>query len=61
MAMPVTMLKQPLSHDKNPELEEDNVEAVVLDFVQHYPNLYESTKAEKKKKRANKVKSASFN
>lgn len=59
--MPVTMLKQPLSHDKSHEVEEDSVEAVVSDFEQHYPNLSKSTKAEKKKKHVNKVKSASFN
>jgi len=42
-------------------VEEDSVEAIVSDFEQHYPNLSESTKAEKKKKHVNKVKPASFN
>ena len=42
-------------------MEEDSVEAIVSNFEQHYPNLSESTKAEKKKKHANKVKLASFN
>jgi len=35
---------------------------IVSDFEQQYPSLYESTKAEKKKKKhVNKVKPASFN
>ena len=44
------------------EVEEDNAEAIVSDFEQHYPSLSESTKAEKKKKKhVSKVKPASFN
>ena len=61
MAMSVTMLKKTLSHDKSLEVEEDSVEAIVSNFEQHYPNLSESTKAEKKKTHVNKVKPASFN
>jgi hypothetical protein len=44
------------------DVEEDNDEAIVSDFEQHYPSLSESTKAEKKKKKhVSKVKPASFN
>jgi hypothetical protein len=42
--------------------EEDNNEALTSVFVQHYPSLSKSTKAEKKKKKQlNKVKPNSFN
>lgn len=43
------------------EVEEDNTKAIVSDFEQYYPSLYESTNAEKKKKHMSKVKPASFN
>ena len=44
------------------EVEEDIAEAIVSDFEQHYPSLFESTKAEKKKKKhVIKVKPGSFN
>jgi len=43
-------------------VEEDNAGAIISDFEQDYPSLYDSSKAEnKKKKQVNKVKSVSFN
>jgi len=55
-------MEETLSHDKRLEMEEDNAEANVSDFEQHYPCLSESTKAQKKKKKhVNKMKPASFN
>ncbi|AET01167.1 hypothetical protein MTR_8g005930 [Medicago truncatula] len=55
-------IEDTLSHDKRLDVEEDNDEALISNFEQHYPSLYESTKAErKKKKHVNKVRFASFN
>ena len=56
------VMEDTLSHDKRVEVD-DHVDSIILsESEQHYPSLYESTKAaRKKKKQENKVKSSSFN
>jgi len=51
------------THIPDKRLEVENcAEAFLSDFEQHYPSVYESTKAErKKKKQMNKLKPTSFN